>query len=126
VEGARSLLYLSMRRVDFPNGFPFSEDIPRRCWIQIGVLTKGCGRKHRSLTSRNPFNDSIIASGSDDGKVFIWQVPQGFSLHSGSEDPEDVAPVSKLTGHSRYAQRSTQREMKTKADTKKKGWTGPF
>lgn len=50
---------------------------------------------------RNPFNDRIIASGSDDGKVFIWQVPNGFSLYSDAEEPEDVSPVSKLTGHSR-------------------------
>ncbi|KFY16089.1 hypothetical protein V491_05444, partial [Pseudogymnoascus sp. VKM F-3775] len=49
----------------------------------------------------NPFNDRVIASGSDDGKVFIWQVPNGFSLSSDAEEPEDVAPVSKLTGHSR-------------------------
>lgn len=52
--------------------------------------------------TRNPFNDRVIASGSDDGKVFIWQVPQGFSLYSDAEEPTDVAPVSKLTGHSRY------------------------
>jgi coronin-1B/1C/6 len=24
-------------------------------------------------TDWNPFNDSLIASGSDDGKVFLWQ-----------------------------------------------------
>lgn len=53
---------------------------------------------------RNPFNDHMIASGSDDGKVFIWQVPQGYSLYSDAEEPEDVAPVSKLAGHSRYGQ----------------------
>ncbi|CAL3970602.1 unnamed protein product [Diplocarpon coronariae] len=52
-------------------------------------------------TDWNPFNDRVIASGSDDGKVFIWQVPQGFSLYSDAEEPVDVAPVSKLTGHSR-------------------------
>ncbi|KAH7348942.1 hypothetical protein BKA65DRAFT_501756 [Rhexocercosporidium sp. MPI-PUGE-AT-0058] len=52
-------------------------------------------------TDWNPFNDRIIASASDDGKVFIWQVPQGFSLYSDAEEPTDVAPVSKLTGHSR-------------------------
>lgn len=44
----------------------------------------------------------MIASGSDDGKVFIWQVPQGFSLYQDGDEPEDVAPVSKLAGHSRY------------------------
>lgn len=52
-------------------------------------------------TDWNPFNDRIIASGSDDGKVFVWQVPQGFTLYSDDEEPNDVAPVSKLTGHSR-------------------------
>ncbi|KAF7944040.1 hypothetical protein EAE96_010450 [Botrytis aclada] len=52
-------------------------------------------------TDWNPFNDRIIASGSDDGKVFIWEVPQGFSLYQDSEEPVDVAPVSKLAGHSR-------------------------
>jgi len=52
-------------------------------------------------TDWNPFNDHIIASGSDDGKVFIWQVPQGFTLYSDAEEPADVAPMSKLTGHSR-------------------------
>ncbi|KUJ07225.1 DUF1900-domain-containing protein [Mollisia scopiformis] len=52
-------------------------------------------------TDWSPFNDRLIASGSDDGKVFIWQVPQGFTLYSDAEEPQDVAPVSKLTGHSR-------------------------
>jgi coronin-1B/1C/6 len=28
-------------------------------------------------TDWNPFNDSLIASGSDDGKVFLWGVPEG-------------------------------------------------
>lgn len=49
-------------------------------------------------TDWSPFNDSIIASGSDDAKAFIWQVPEDFTLqHEG--DPTDVAPVQKLTGH---------------------------
>ncbi|KAH8910133.1 DUF1900-domain-containing protein [Coniochaeta sp. PMI_546] len=52
-------------------------------------------------TDWNPFNDRIIASGSDDGKVFIWQVPEGFTLHTDAEEIEDVSPLSKLTGHSR-------------------------
>lgn len=53
-------------------------------------------------TTRHPFNDRIIASGSDDGKIFIWEVPKDFSLFTDAEEPADVAPVSKLTGHSRY------------------------
>jgi coronin-1B/1C/6 len=32
-------------------------------------------------------------------------VPQGFTLYSDDEEPNDVAPVSKLTGHSRYVKR---------------------
>lgn len=57
-----------------------------------------------SLTfmSRNPFNDRIVASGSDDGKVFLWEVPEGFTLYTDAEEVPDVFPVSKLAGHSRY------------------------
>lgn len=43
----------------------------------------------------------MIASASDDGKVMIWQVPQGFSLLTDAEEPTDVSPSAKLTGHSR-------------------------
>ncbi|GME34887.1 hypothetical protein GTA08_BOTSDO00645 [Neofusicoccum parvum] len=52
-------------------------------------------------TDWNPFNDNVIASGSDDGKVFVWTVPENFSLHTDAEEPQDVAPVAKYTGHTR-------------------------
>ncbi|KAI0166485.1 DUF1900-domain-containing protein [Xylariaceae sp. FL1272] len=52
-------------------------------------------------TDWNPFNDRLIASAADDGKVMLWEVPQGFSLFTDAEEPADVAPVLKLTGHSR-------------------------
>ncbi|KAK8214615.1 hypothetical protein IWZ01DRAFT_244763 [Phyllosticta capitalensis] len=52
-------------------------------------------------TDWNAFNDNIVASSSDDGKVFIWQVPEDFSLYSDAEEPQDVAPVAKLAGHTR-------------------------
>ncbi|KAI9861665.1 MAG: Coronin-like protein crn1 [Vezdaea acicularis] len=52
-------------------------------------------------TDWSPFNDSLIASGSDDGKVFIWKVPEGFTLYSDAEEPSDVSPVSRLIGHTR-------------------------
>lgn len=52
-------------------------------------------------TDWNPFNDRFIASGSDDGKVFLWQVPQDFTLYTDADEPVDVGPMSKLTGHSR-------------------------
>ena len=55
-------------------------------------------------TDWHPFNDRILVSGSDDGKAFIWKVPEGFTVHvDANEDGEvaDVAPVAKLSGHSR-------------------------
>lgn len=52
-------------------------------------------------TDWSPFDDSIIASASDDGKVFLWQVPENFTLRTDAEQPEDVKPVGKLSGHSR-------------------------
>ena len=52
-------------------------------------------------TDWSPFNDDIIASGSDDGKVFLWRVPDAFTLHTDAEEPADVSPVGKLSGHSR-------------------------
>ncbi|KAF7562180.1 hypothetical protein G7046_g1945 [Stylonectria norvegica] len=52
-------------------------------------------------TDWNPFNDHMIASASEDGKVFIWEVPQDFTLHVDAEDIPDVYPVLKLAGHSR-------------------------
>jgi coronin-1B/1C/6 len=53
-------------------------------------------------TDWSPFNDSLIASGSDDGKVFIWTVPENFTLHcEDDEEPKDVAPVIRLAGHTR-------------------------
>ncbi|KAG5658731.1 hypothetical protein KAF25_007284 [Fusarium avenaceum] len=52
-------------------------------------------------TDWNPFHDNIVASASDDGKVFIWQVPDNFTLHTDAEEITDVSPVSKLAGHPR-------------------------
>ncbi|KAG5990966.1 Coronin-like protein crn1 [Claviceps spartinae] len=52
-------------------------------------------------TDWNPFNDRVIASASEDGRVFLWEVPEGFTLHTDAEEITDVSPVSKLAGHSR-------------------------
>ncbi|KAF2105892.1 actin-binding protein-like protein [Lophiotrema nucula] len=52
-------------------------------------------------TDWSPFNDSLIASASDDGKVFIWKVPEGFTLYTDAEEVPDVAPAARLSGHMR-------------------------
>ncbi|KAL4875100.1 hypothetical protein BJY04DRAFT_202714 [Aspergillus karnatakaensis] len=52
-------------------------------------------------TDWNPFNDDLIASGSDDGRVYLWRVPEGFTLSPDvdADDIQDIAPVGKLSGH---------------------------
>ncbi|KAG5997171.1 hypothetical protein E4U54_002432, partial [Claviceps lovelessii] len=52
-------------------------------------------------TDWNPFNDRVIASASEDGKVFLWEVPEDFTLHTDAEEITDVSPMFKLAGHSR-------------------------
>lgn len=63
--------------------------------------------------ARNPFNDRIIASGSDDGKVFLWEVPSDFTLYTDAEEISDVSPVSKLTGHSRHVWLADRRKRRS-------------
>ncbi|BCS26597.1 coronin [Aspergillus puulaauensis] len=52
-------------------------------------------------TDWNPFNDDLLASGSDDGRVYLWRVPEGFTVNPDidSDDIQDIAPVGKLSGH---------------------------
>ncbi|CAK7211789.1 Coronin-like protein crn1 [Sporothrix curviconia] len=52
-------------------------------------------------TDWHPFNDHVLASASDDGRVFVWQVPDNFTLHTDADQIVDVSPYSKLQGHSR-------------------------
>lgn len=53
-------------------------------------------------TDWSPFDDSLIASGSDDAKAFIWKVPEGFKIRTEEgEESQDIAPVQRLSGHSR-------------------------
>ncbi|KAL8940282.1 MAG: hypothetical protein Q9216_002894 [Gyalolechia sp. 2 TL-2023] len=62
-------------------------------------------RGHKAVvldTDWNPFDDSLIASGSDDGRAFIWRVPEDFTLRpEEGEAPKDVGPLKQFTGHSR-------------------------
>ena len=64
------LLYQSMRREDCPSEYRCSEGTPRSYWILIGEYY--ATEVHIAVIDkvpRNPFDDSVIASGSDDGKV---------------------------------------------------------
>lgn len=36
-------------------------------------------------------------------QVFVWKVPEDFTLHTDADEPTDVSPVHKLSGHTRYA-----------------------
>lgn len=47
-------------------------------------------------TDFNPFNDYVIASGGEDSKVMIWNIPEEYA-----EGQEEVTPVLKLSGHGR-------------------------
>ncbi|KAL8741231.1 MAG: hypothetical protein Q9190_006139 [Brigantiaea leucoxantha] len=62
-------------------------------------------RGHKAVvldTDWSPFDDSLLASSSDDGKAFIWRVPEGFTLRADDDvDLPDVGPISQLSGHSR-------------------------
>jgi hypothetical protein len=40
-------------------------------------------------------------------QVFIWRVPEGFTLYSDAEEPADVTPIAKLAGHTRYSKPDT-------------------
>lgn len=82
-------------------------------------------------TDWHPFNDRIIASGSDDGKIFIWEVPKDFTLFTDAEEPADVTPVSKLAGHSRYVAdwpglQEARSPSRTSLTTAQEGRPGPF
>ncbi|SCU98603.1 LADA_0H14202g1_1 [Lachancea dasiensis] len=55
-------------------------------------------------TDFNPFDDYCIASGSDDGKIGIWEIPKDYSFHnytSADGEPKDLEPKKFLQGHGR-------------------------
>jgi coronin-1B/1C/6 len=89
-----------MKKADCQSRFRYFGVILDQFWIRTGMVGKALSIG-KADTTRNPFNDRVIASGSDDGKVFIWQVPQGFTLYTDAEEPADVSPISKLVGHTR-------------------------
>lgn len=98
-----------MRRARPPTKYHSSAAILLLCWIRTGkeklLQPDSQARWTRSdpiIYDRHPFNDHVIASGSDDGKIFIWEVPQDFTLYTDGEEVIDVHPASKLAGHSRY------------------------
>ncbi|AJV59038.1 CLL_collapsed_G0039150.mRNA.1.CDS.1 [Saccharomyces cerevisiae] len=55
-------------------------------------------------TDFDPFNDYRIASGSDDSKIGIWDIPENYKFHDHVDEdgePIDIKPVKFLTGHAR-------------------------
>jgi hypothetical protein len=105
VEAELSLSFQLMSAESSLSACPYSEDILLLSWTLIGMWLDTNVRSTHA--SRNPFDDHLLASASDDCKVFLWRVPENFTLNSDAEDPPDVAPVGRLTGHSRYETRFT-------------------
>ncbi|AMD19890.1 HCL261Cp [Eremothecium sinecaudum] len=61
-------------------------------------------KAHILDTDFDPFNEQIIASGSDDGKIGIWKIPENYSFHSYYDEDgniKDISPVKFLLGHTR-------------------------
>ena len=54
-------------------------------------------------TAWSPFNDSVVASGGEDGKVMIWKVESSAFDGWGQEHwvPQDFDPVSRIDGSAR-------------------------
>lgn len=69
----------SVREGALLSKFPCVEDIRLLSWIQTGIpRVKVVGwdfEQQETDDFRSPFNDSIIASGSDDGKVCVPAFP---------------------------------------------------
>ncbi|KAI9249892.1 hypothetical protein BY458DRAFT_483050 [Sporodiniella umbellata] len=68
---------------------------------QVGKLPENYPlyRGHKAAvldTDFNPFNDYVIASGSEDTKIMIWSIPEEYS-----EDLLEVSPLLTLSGHER-------------------------
>ncbi|KAF3079496.1 Coronin-like protein crn1 [Orbilia oligospora] len=52
-------------------------------------------------TDWNPFHDDIVVSASDDAKIFVWRVPEDFTVHVDEEElpAKEVKPEARLSGH---------------------------
>lgn len=57
------------------------------------------------MTERYPLHIHCLESAlftQSRSQVFVWKVPEDFSLHTDADEPTDVSPVHKLSGHTRY------------------------
>lgn len=55
-------------------------------------------------TDFDPFNDRRLASGSDDSKIGIWDIPENYSFHNALDENDEIShvkPTRMLSGHSR-------------------------
>ena len=66
---AHSQSYLSLRRGDCLNSCLYSEDTLLWSWTRTGKARTMHDYANTQIGHRSPFNDSLVASGSDDGKV---------------------------------------------------------
>jgi coronin-1B/1C/6 len=54
-------------------------------------------------TAWSPFNDSVVASGGEDGKILVWKVESGEFEGWGSDrwEPQDFDPVARIAASAR-------------------------
>ncbi|SCV02660.1 LAMI_0H01662g1_1 [Lachancea mirantina] len=55
-------------------------------------------------TDFNPFDDNVIVSGSDDAKIGVFEIPEGYSFQNYVDEegsPKDIHAKKFLTGHNR-------------------------
>jgi WD40 repeat protein len=72
--------------------------IPLICYIYSysNILKRLCGHQGRSFnTAWSPLINGLLASGSDDKTINIWQI----ELKTSKKQIEDLKPIRTLTGH---------------------------
>lgn len=56
-------------------------------------------------TAFNPFNERQVVSCSDDGQIFVWEIPEDFSFHHYVDDNDETKditePLKVLSAHNR-------------------------
>jgi hypothetical protein len=121
---AHSLLSPSASEAVFPNRYPSSADTLLLFWIPTGMHTwmnealgsaalisvqvpvQRLADLFRFRRRQGGFTSNTKADGdTHSNQVFIWKVPENFTVWTDAEEPADVVPVARLSGHMRFVTR---------------------